>query len=124
MRSLKHTVIAAIAFAGLASAAHAADPYGTWTRPSTGTQVSFYACGANLCAKVVGVKDKTKQDTVGKTIMTGATKSGANVWKGDLLNLEDGKTYSGVVTLEGPSALNLKGCALGGLICKGETWTK
>ena len=124
MRSLKHTVIAAIAFAGLASAAHAADPYGTWTRPSTGTQVSFYACGANLCAKVVGVKDKTKQDTVGKTIMTGATKSGDNVWKGDLLNLEDGKTYSGVVTLEGPSSLNLKGCALGGLICKGETWTK
>ena len=36
---------------------------------------------------------------------------------------EDGKTYSGVVTLEGPNALNLKGCALG-FICKGETWQR
>ncbi len=117
--------IATVALTFLAAtSAQAADPYGTWTRPSSGAQVSFYDCGGNLCGKVVGVKDQTKKGTVGKVIMTGAVKSGDNVWKGDLLNLEDGKTYSGVVTLEGPKALNLKGCALGGLICKGETWTR
>jgi uncharacterized protein (DUF2147 family) len=96
-------------------------PFGTWTRPSTGTKVNFYDCGGKLCAKVVSSKDKSAE---GKVIMTGAAKSGDNQWKGDLLNTEDGKTYSGVVTMEGPKALNLKGCALAGLICKGETWTR
>jgi uncharacterized protein (DUF2147 family) len=123
---MRHLIsAAAAAFALVAStSAFAAEPFGTWTRPSSGTQVSFYDCGGKLCGKVVGVKDQTKKDTVGKVIMSGAAKSGDNTWKGDLLNLEDGKTYSGVVTLEGPKALNLKGCALGGLVCKGETWTR
>ena len=124
MRPLVAGVLAGIITAWFSSAATAADPYGTYLRPSTGGQVQLYDCGGKLCGKVVAVKDQSKKDTVGKVIMNGAAKSGDNVWKGDLLNLEDGKTYSGVVTLEGPKALNLKGCALGGLICKGETWTR
>lgn len=105
-------------------AAYAADPYGTWTRPSTGAQVEFYNCGGKLCAKIVGQKDPAKKNLIGKVIMSGATKSGDNTWKGDLLNTDDGQTYGGVVTLEGPKALNLKGCVLGGIVCKGETWTR
>jgi uncharacterized protein (DUF2147 family) len=118
------TLIAAAALLAAATSAHAADPYGTWTRPSTGAQISFYDCSGKLCAKVVSVKDQTKKDAVGKVIMTGAAKSGDNAWKGDLLNTEDGKTYSGTVTYQGAKALNLKGCALGGLICKDETLTR
>ena len=37
--------------------AQAAEPYGTWVRPSTGSQVSFYACGGKLCARVTAVKE-------------------------------------------------------------------
>jgi hypothetical protein len=36
------------------------DPYGTWMRPSTGTQVSFYDCGGKLCAKIVAVKEERR----------------------------------------------------------------
>lgn len=106
------------------TAAYAADPYGVWTRPSTGAQVEFYNCGGKLCGKIVGQKDPAKKHLIGKVIMTGASKSGDNTWKGDLLNTDDNQTYSGVVTLEGPKALNLKGCVLGGIVCKGETWTR
>jgi uncharacterized protein (DUF2147 family) len=123
MRNLK-TALIALLIASLASAAGASDPYGTWERPSTGTQVSFYDCGGKLCAKIIAVKDPRKKDTIGRVIMPGATKSSENQWTGELLNTEDGKTYSGVVTLEGPKALHLKGCAFVGLICKGETWIK
>jgi uncharacterized protein (DUF2147 family) len=98
-----------------------ASPFGTWTRPSTGAKVNFYDCSGKLCAKVVSSKNKADE---GKVIMTGAAKTSDTTWKGDLLNLEDGKTYSGVVTMESANGLNLKGCALGGLVCKGETWTK
>ena len=110
----------AISFAG---SARADEPYGTWLRPSTGTQVNFYNCGGKLCGKIVAVKDQTRKGEIGTVIMNGAAKTGESEWKGDLLNTEDGKTYSGVVTLEGPNALNLKGCALA-FICKGETWQR
>ncbi len=124
MRLLTKSLLAAAFAAGTATVASAADPTGTWTRPSTGAKISFYDCGGKLCAKVVGVKDQTKKDMVGKVIMTGATKSGENAWKGDLINLEDGNTYSGTVTLVSAGALNLKGCALAGLVCKDENLTK
>jgi uncharacterized protein (DUF2147 family) len=123
MRLILRTTLATLAIVGAASMAYAGDPTGTWTRPSTGTVVKFYNCGANLCAKIVGVKDKSKQGTVGTVIMSGAAKTGENTWKGDLLNTEDGQTYSGVVTLSG-GGLSLKGCVLGGIVCKGETWSK
>ncbi len=113
---------AASIWGGLSGAANAAEPYGTWTRPSTGTQVSFYDCGGKLCAKIVAVKDQTRKKEIGTVIMKGAVKSGDKIWKGDLLDVDSGHVYAGVVTLEGPTALNLKGCWT--VICSGETWTK
>ncbi|MEQ1648758.1 MAG: DUF2147 domain-containing protein [Hyphomicrobiaceae bacterium] len=119
---MRHRILAAVAVIALAATtAHAADPYGTWTRPSNGAKVNFSNCGGKLCATVVSSPTK---GAAGKQIMSGAAKTGDNVWKGDLLNTEDGQTYSGVVTLEGPKALNLKGCVLGGIVCKGETWVR
>ena len=109
--------------AGLSGAASAAEPYGVWVRPSTGTQVQFSDCGGKLCGKIVAVKDQSRSKEIGTVIMKGAAKSGGNVWKGDLLDVESGKIYSGVVTLEGPSALNLKGC-VAMVLCRGETWRK
>src|SRR5215470_16817939 len=117
-------LVLAVGFAAVfAGTSRADDPFGTWLRPSTGTQVNFYNCGGKLCGKIVAVKDQSRKGEIGTVIMNGAAKSADNEWRGDLLNTEDGKTYSGVVTLEGANALNLKGCALG-FICKGETWQR
>ncbi len=116
-------VIATLAFAALTSFAQAAEPYGTWVRPSTGTQVSFYACGGKLCARIVAVKDEARKKEIGTVIMKGAAKTGENKWEGDLLDTDSGKIYSGVVTLESASALNLKGC-VAMVLCRGETWSK
>jgi uncharacterized protein (DUF2147 family) len=41
------------------------------------------------------------------------------MWSGQIYNAEDGKTYTGNITAQGPNALKLEGGALGGLICKG-----
>jgi uncharacterized protein (DUF2147 family) len=107
---------------GLPGIASASDPYGIWVRPSTGTQVNFYDCGGKLCGKIVAVKDQKRKGEIGTVILRGAAKSGDNKWQGDLLNTDNGKIYAGVATLEGPSALNLKGCVA--LFCEGETWSK
>ena len=122
-RLVSSVMIAAALAVGLAGSARADDPFGTWLRPSTGTQVNFYNCGGKLCAKIVAVKDQNRKGEIGTMIMNGAAKSSDNEWRGDLLNTEDGKTYSGVVTLEGPNAVNLKGC-VAAIFCKGETWQR
>jgi uncharacterized protein (DUF2147 family) len=123
MSVITKSLLAVCAVVALGGIANAAEPYGTWTRPSTGTQVSFYNCGGKLCGKIAAVKDPERKKEVGTVIMKGAAKSGDNTWKGDLLDLESGKTYSGVVTLESANALNLKGC-VAAVFCRGETWTR
>ena len=109
------------AWLALAGVSNAAEPYGVWVRPSTGSHVRFYDCGGKLCGKVIAVEDQSRKSEIGKMILRGATKAGANTWKGDLTDVGSGKTYSGVATLEGPDALNLKGCVMG-VLCQGETW--
>ena len=123
MRPLTAGALAGLFSAWLVSTATAADPYGIYVRPSTGGQVQFYDCGGKLCGKVVKVTDPAKKDTIGKVILSGAAKTGENSWKGDLLNLDDGKTYTGNLTVLNDKQLKLEGCALA-IICKGETWQK
>lgn len=118
--SLTLTTLAAVL---IISPALAAEPFGKWMRPSTGAVVDFYNCGGKLCGKVVAVKDASRAKEVGTVIVKGAIKTGDNEWKGSLLDTDNGKTYTGVITLVGADGLNLKGCALG-IICEGETWRK
>lgn len=108
---------------GLANAARAAEPYGTWLRPSTGSQVRFYNCGGKLCGKVVAVTDQARKGEIGKSILHGAVKSGENTWTGELTDAGTGKVYSGTVTMESASALSLQGC-IARILCQSETWTK
>jgi uncharacterized protein (DUF2147 family) len=48
---------------------------------------------------------------------------GANKWKSNLLNSDNGNVYSCFVALTG-AGLKLQSCALVGLVCKGETWNR
>jgi uncharacterized protein (DUF2147 family) len=113
--------LAMVATFAMLSPVCAAEPYGKWVRPSNGAQVDFYNCGGKLCGKVV---DKGASSArVGTVIVSGAAKTGANEWKGSLLNPDDGKTYKGVISLVGADGLSLKGCALG-IFCQGETWRR
>ena len=78
-------------------------------------------CGGGLADR--HVSRGTSKAKLGTVIVSGAAKTGANEWKGNLLSPEDGRTYSGVITLVGADGLNLKGCALG-VFCEGETWRR
>ncbi len=123
MTRLSGLILATLAAGLVLSPALAAEPFGKWMRPSTGATVDFYNCGGKLCGKIVAVKDASRGKEVGTVIVSGAIKTGDNEWKGSLLDTDNGKTYTGVITLVGADGLNLKGCALG-IICEGETWRK
>ncbi len=117
-------ILALVALAATTLAAPAADIHGVWRRAEDGTTFSFFRCGTGLCVKVKSVRDAADRKYIGALVFSGAEKTGPNAWAGRVKNLEDGQTYMGKITRTGPNAITLDGCVLGGVICKGETWTR
>lgn len=118
-----------------ASAQKAEDAVGVWLNPDNGSNIEFYKCGDGVCGKIVKVTDGQKTDDknpdaakknraiVGLVIMQGAKRTGDNKWAGTLYNRENGKSYSGTVTVKSKNALDLSGC-VAAVLCKTVTWTR
>jgi uncharacterized protein (DUF2147 family) len=121
--------------------AAAVDLAGNWLKGRS--RVRIADCGGALCGTIVWLKEPNDPDTgkpktdknnadaakrarplIGVPIVLEMKPSGADKWSGQVYNAEDGKTYSGNITAQGPNILKLEGCALGGLICKGQIWTR
>jgi hypothetical protein len=45
-------------------------------------------------------------------------------WVGQIYNAEDGNTYRSSFTMNGANAVQIKACVIGGLVCKGQMWTR
>jgi uncharacterized protein (DUF2147 family) len=122
--------IAMSAILGLAVVmpASAADPRGNWMTENGRAKVAIISCGGALCGNIVALTEpnaaKRTRPLIGVPIVIGMTPDTAEKWKGQVYNAEDGKTYSGSITLVNATTLTLQGCALGGLICKNQTWTR
>jgi uncharacterized protein (DUF2147 family) len=142
---MRRHLLAAAALLMLAGSqsALAADPTGVWlTQPGT-SRIRVADCGGALCGTIIWLKEPNDPDTgkaktdkhnsdaarrsrplMGVQIMLGMKPAGDGKWTGQVYNAEDGKTYSGNLTFSGGNSLQLQGCALGGLVCKSQTWTK
>src|SRR3954453_11866129 len=83
-----------------ATPALADGPTGTWLRDTGEAKVRIAACGQALCGNVVWVKDPAHQDQVGRRVFWDMLPDGPTTWKGEAFNPEDGKTYSGKLSLE------------------------
>jgi uncharacterized protein (DUF2147 family) len=120
-----------------------ADPSGTWLTENGRSRIRIADCGGALCGTIVWLKEPNDPDTgkpkvdknntdaskrgrplIGVPIVLSMKPNGSSKWSGQVYNAEDGKTYSGNIIEQGPNALKLEGCALGGLVCKGQTWTR
>lgn len=140
----RHLLAAAalMIFTGTGSA-QASDPLGTWLTQGGSSRIRIADCGGALCGTIVWLKepndaatgkpktDKNNSDAskrnrplIGVQIVLGMKPASAGKWSGQVYNAEDGKTYSGNLTMNGGNTLTLQGCALGGLVCKGQNWTK
>jgi len=144
MISLRSIALAVLAV-GLSAigTAGAGDPTGTWLTENGRSKVTIANCGGALCGTIVWLKEpndpatgKPKTDVhnsdaakqsrplLGVAIVLGMKPSGtADKWVGEVYNPEDGRTYSGSITLKGTNQLDLQGCALG-IFCKTQTWSR
>jgi uncharacterized protein (DUF2147 family) len=127
----------------LPGTAFAAEPIGTWLTEGGKSQVKIVRCGDALCGTIVWLKEPNNPDTgrpktdfrnqdaakraravIGLEIVLGMQPSStANKWTGEVYNPEDGKTYSGSLTITGANELSLTGCVLA-VLCKSQVWTR
>ena len=126
--------LAALVFAALSAPAQAQDATGTWLTASGETRVRIAPCGANVCGTVIWTKNTAQKDennpnaalknrsVVGINMIT-MKPDGNRKWSGTLYNPQDGKTYSGSLTLNDANSLSLSGC-VAGIFCRSQTWTR
>jgi uncharacterized protein (DUF2147 family) len=117
------------------SAACAAAPIGEWLVAERTARISIADCGGALWGVVSweadpgGVDDKNPdtakrgRPTLGMPVLLGMKANGANQWAGAIYNSDNGKTYSGGLTLINPDVLRVRGCVFL-ILCGGENWTR
>jgi uncharacterized protein (DUF2147 family) len=144
-RTTPAVVLATIALGLIAAMpARAADPFGTWFTGDKKGKVKIVNCGGSLCGTLVWLQepndpetnkpktDKNNTDASKKSrpllgvpiVLSMKPSNTPDQWDGQVYNAEDGNTYSGSFTMTSPNSAVLKGCVLGGLICKAQTWTR
>lgn len=120
---MKSYLAAAGILIGLAGPA-SADVIGTWLRDNGESRVRFARCGDAICGTVSWLKDPaTAKSKIGQRVFFGMKPNGANAWAGTAFNPEDGREYSGTMSLSG-NTLTTRGCVMGGFICRSVNWTR
>ncbi|WP_425085553.1 DUF2147 domain-containing protein [Ruegeria profundi] len=124
-----------IAFASLATGAMAADAAdGLWkTQPGdTGgyLHVSISECGSAICGTIDSAFDGNGDqildyENLGKQIIWDMVAEGSGSYdNGKIWAPDRDKTYNSKMTLDSQNQLTVKGCVAGGLVCRGQTWTR
>ncbi|MGV2979120.1 DUF2147 domain-containing protein [Camelimonas sp. ID_303_24] len=139
---LSVTIRSALAGAGLLAALGATgavgqtpDITGVWLTGSGDSRVKISPCGGAWCGTIVwtrsGARDvhnpdpaKRDRSLAGVQMISGMKRNNDGNYSGQLYNPMDGKTYTGKLQPASASELQLKGCVMGGLICKSQTWKR
>ena len=144
LRTATLAAVSAVVFASISVApAFAADPVGTWLTGDKKGKVKIVNCGGAICGSLVWMQEPNDPEThqpktdkhnsdaskqgrplIGIPIVLSMKPNGADAWQGQVYNAEDGGTYTGSFTMTGANSADLKGCVMGGLICKSQTWTR
>jgi uncharacterized protein (DUF2147 family) len=102
-------------------AAQAANtPLGVWLTEQKEGKVRIEQCGANLCG--YSVDSKSNQNS--EQVLINMKPSDDAKWSGRILDPNTGSTYDSTIALKGTDTLRVQGCALGGMFCGGQTWSR
>src|SRR5215510_13248221 len=107
-----------------------ADATGEWLVASKKAHIRIVDCAGTLWGVVSwqerpGFDNKNPdpakrgRPTLGMPVLLGMKASGPNNWDGALYNSQNGKTYTGDITLLGPDRVRVRGCVLA-ILCGGE----
>lgn len=130
-------ILARTAFVLLAAAMPAmatAEPglTGQWKNPKGSVIVRLGPCGNAICGVVVDASEHAKDtarkggtpNLIGTRILSGLRPAGDGSFRGHAFDPKRNIHAPATVRMLGPDALSVEGCALLGLVCKEQRWTR
>lgn len=106
-----------------------ADITGNWLseKNEEGKQISveIYNCGEQICGKITNVHNSDNTKIIGTEIIEGMSKKNEKKYSGGKIYAPDTeKWYKSKIKVKDENTLKVSGCVAGGLICRGQIWTR
>ena len=123
-------IFARIALVALAAAmpvtASAQALEGRWKNPKGNVVVNVAPCGDAYCGTVswASAKNREKGTTPGTRVLSDLKPAGDGVYKGRAFEPKRNLRGSATVRQVAPDTMIVKGCVIGGLLCKSQRWTR
>lgn len=99
---------------------------GQWKNPKGSVIVRVAPCGNAFCGTVswASAKNRAKGATPGTRVLSDLRPAGDGVYKGRAFEPKRDIGGSATVRQLGPNLMVVRGCAIAGLICKEQRWTR
>lgn len=125
-------LVAALAASPVAAAPPASSPQGLWLNPHGSVAVRTGTCGDKICGWIVWASDAAQKDAresgvghlVGTELLEDYRPRGPDSWAGTVFVPDMGRHFSSEIDTLSAGRLKIKGCILGGLICKSQIWSR
>jgi uncharacterized protein (DUF2147 family) len=103
-----------------------------WRNPSDSVHVRIHECGTSRCGTVIWANDKAKADSarggtanlVGTELFRDFHEVSPKVWKGKVFVPDLNGVFSGTGTVKDGGTIVARGCLVGNVGCKSQTWTR
>lgn len=99
---------------------------GKWANPKHSVIVDVARCGNAFCGTVswATANNRAKGTTPGTRVLSDLRPAGDGSYKGNAFDPKRSIHGSATVHQIGPNAMVVKGCAIMGLFCKEQRWTR
>jgi uncharacterized protein (DUF2147 family) len=131
MKRILSSIAAASVAIGTPTLASAQALEGKWTNPKRSVIVNVARCGDAYCGTVSWATDKTREKVaengrklVGTRILSDLRPAGSGLYKGRAFEPKRNIRGSATVRQVGPNVMVVKGCAVLGVLCKEQRWTR
>jgi uncharacterized protein (DUF2147 family) len=97
---------------------------GEWVLPESGSMIRAHRCGDIFCDANAKVDPPKRWDSAPKPripallIPADLRRQSATAWRAEFLNIRDGETYEGTITLVDKNRLSFVRCLIGSVFCE------
>ena len=104
---------------------------GRWINPAGSVILRIAPCGDARCGTVEWASDKAQADArknapqlVGTQLLTGLAPRTTTQWRGRIFVPDRNIRVTGKVTVLDADRIKVSGCALGGILCDSQVWSR
>jgi uncharacterized protein (DUF2147 family) len=115
-----------LALAAPVTASAQATLSGQWKNPHGTVVVRVAPCGNAFCGIIswASAHNREKGNMPGTKVLTNLKSVGDGVYKGSAYDPKHDMNGTATVRQEGPNVMIVRGCAIMGLVCREQRWTR